>query len=229
MCLGQAIVRLGLCMFDFGGMWRSSFGSFTPHLCLVSSMHGSCTRCLFAGWFAHELVFSGLSWPTPDKPFWLDVGNNFLSLALHSKTFLLRSSHPCEPETPYAVCALKHGSHQPLCSFPTPLKILQLSSDRKMHESLNGPAAFMPDCHLQLGVMPNPAITSTFVKKSCSNCIYTGYDFLVCAARSNQCVIARKVHRIYFHTFLQFCATVSERLLRGQCLYIPQTFAPFHI
>ncbi len=37
------------------------------------------TRCLFAGWFAHELVFSGLSWPTLDKPFWLDVGNNSLS------------------------------------------------------------------------------------------------------------------------------------------------------
>ncbi len=29
--------------------------------------------------FAHELVFSGLSWPTLDKPFWLDVGNNSLS------------------------------------------------------------------------------------------------------------------------------------------------------
>ncbi len=81
MCLGQAIVRLGLCMFDFGGMWTSSFGRFTPHLCLIPSMHGSCTRCLFAGWFAHELVFSGLSWPTLDKPFWLDVGNNSLSLS----------------------------------------------------------------------------------------------------------------------------------------------------
>ncbi len=45
-----------------------------------SPMHGSCTRCLFAGWSAHELVFSGLSWPTLDKPFWLDVGNNSLSL-----------------------------------------------------------------------------------------------------------------------------------------------------
>ncbi len=84
MCLGQAIVRLGLCMFDVGGMWTSSFGRFTPHLCLIPSMHGSCTRCLFAGWFAHELVFSGLSWPTLDKPFWLDVGNNSLSLSYNS-------------------------------------------------------------------------------------------------------------------------------------------------
>ena len=30
---------------------------------------------LFVGWSAHELVFSGLSWRTLDKPFWLDVGN----------------------------------------------------------------------------------------------------------------------------------------------------------
>ena len=29
----------------------------------------------------HELVFSGLSWPTLDKPFWLDVGNISLSLS----------------------------------------------------------------------------------------------------------------------------------------------------
>ncbi len=29
MSLVQAIVLLGLCMFDFGGMWTSSFGRFT--------------------------------------------------------------------------------------------------------------------------------------------------------------------------------------------------------
>ncbi len=28
MSLEQAIARLGLCMFDFGGMWNSSFGRF---------------------------------------------------------------------------------------------------------------------------------------------------------------------------------------------------------
>ena len=28
---------------------------------------------------SHELVFSGLSWPTLVKPFWLDVGNISLS------------------------------------------------------------------------------------------------------------------------------------------------------
>ncbi len=33
------------------------------------------------GWSAHELVFSGLSWPTLDKPFWLDVGKTLLSLS----------------------------------------------------------------------------------------------------------------------------------------------------
>ena len=39
--LEQAIVRLGLCMLDFGGMRTSSFGRFTPHLCLIPSMHDS--------------------------------------------------------------------------------------------------------------------------------------------------------------------------------------------
>ncbi len=34
---------------------------------------------LIIGWSAHELKFSGLSWPTLEKPFWLDVGNTFLS------------------------------------------------------------------------------------------------------------------------------------------------------
>ena len=35
-------------------------------------------------WSAHELVFSGLScaWPTLDMPFWLDVGDIYLSLSL---------------------------------------------------------------------------------------------------------------------------------------------------
>ena len=41
MSLEQAIVRLGLCMFDFGGMWTSSFGRFMPHLCLIPSIHDS--------------------------------------------------------------------------------------------------------------------------------------------------------------------------------------------
>ena len=37
-------------------------------------------------WSAHELVFSGLScaWPTLDMPFWLDVGDIYLSLSLSS-------------------------------------------------------------------------------------------------------------------------------------------------
>ncbi len=35
-------------------------------------------RRLFAGRSAHELVFSGLSWPNLDKPFRLDAGNNSL-------------------------------------------------------------------------------------------------------------------------------------------------------
>ena len=38
MSLEQAIVRLGLCMFDFGGMWTSSFGRITPHLRLIPSL-----------------------------------------------------------------------------------------------------------------------------------------------------------------------------------------------
>ncbi len=42
--LEQAIVRLGLCMFEFGGMRISSYGRFAPHLCctsmcLIPSMH----------------------------------------------------------------------------------------------------------------------------------------------------------------------------------------------
>ena len=41
MSLKQATVRLGLCMFDFGGMWTSRDGRFTPHLCLIPSMHVS--------------------------------------------------------------------------------------------------------------------------------------------------------------------------------------------
>ena len=43
MSLEQAIiiVRLRLCMFDLGGIWTGSFGRFTPHLCLISSMHDS--------------------------------------------------------------------------------------------------------------------------------------------------------------------------------------------
>ena len=41
MSLEQAIARLGLCIFDLGGIWTSSFGRFTPHLCLISSMHAS--------------------------------------------------------------------------------------------------------------------------------------------------------------------------------------------
>ncbi len=38
MRLEQATVRLGLCMFDFGGLFTSRF---TPHLCLIPSMHDS--------------------------------------------------------------------------------------------------------------------------------------------------------------------------------------------
>ena len=68
-------------MFDIGGIWTGSFDRFTPHPCLVPSMHDSWTRPLFVGWSAHELVFSDLSWPTLDKPFWLDVGNISLSLS----------------------------------------------------------------------------------------------------------------------------------------------------
>ena len=39
MSLEQAIVRLGLCMFDIGGIWTGSFGRFTLRLCLIPSMH----------------------------------------------------------------------------------------------------------------------------------------------------------------------------------------------
>ena len=88
MSLEQAIVRPKLFIFDFGGLWTSSFGRFTPHLCLIPSMYGMIQTttfirypciCLLIGWSAHELVFSGLSWPTIDKPFWLvgTVGNIF--------------------------------------------------------------------------------------------------------------------------------------------------------
>ena len=41
MSLEQAIVRLGLCMFDIGGIWTGSFGRFTPHPCSVPLMHDS--------------------------------------------------------------------------------------------------------------------------------------------------------------------------------------------
>ena len=41
MSLEQAIVRLGLCMFDIGGIWTGSFGRFTLRLCLIPSMHDS--------------------------------------------------------------------------------------------------------------------------------------------------------------------------------------------
>ena len=44
MSLEQAIVRLGLYTFDLGGIWTGSFGRFTPHLCLISSMHDSCVH-----------------------------------------------------------------------------------------------------------------------------------------------------------------------------------------
>ncbi len=53
--------------------------------------------CLAVGWFAHELVFSGLSWPTLDKPFWLDVGNTSLSL----KNFTVQYGHVPRIETIY--------------------------------------------------------------------------------------------------------------------------------
>ncbi len=53
-------------MFDIGGMCTSSFGRFTPHLCLIPSMHDSYVNTALAGWSAHELVFSDLSWPTLD-------------------------------------------------------------------------------------------------------------------------------------------------------------------
>ena len=36
------------------------------------------------GWTAHELVLRGLSWPTLDKPFWLDVGNTSFADAFQS-------------------------------------------------------------------------------------------------------------------------------------------------
>ena len=39
MSFEQAIVRLRLCTFVLGGIWTGSFGRFTPHLCLNSSMH----------------------------------------------------------------------------------------------------------------------------------------------------------------------------------------------
>ncbi len=41
MSLEQAIVRLGLCMFEFGGMWISSSDQFTPHLCSIPLVHAS--------------------------------------------------------------------------------------------------------------------------------------------------------------------------------------------
>ena len=41
MSLEQAIMRLELCMFELGGIWTGSFGRFTPHLCLIPSMHDS--------------------------------------------------------------------------------------------------------------------------------------------------------------------------------------------
>ena len=41
MSLEEAVVRLGLCTFDLGGIWTGSFGRFTPHLCLIPSMHDS--------------------------------------------------------------------------------------------------------------------------------------------------------------------------------------------
>ena len=41
MSLEQAIVRLGLCMFDIGGIWTRSFGCFRLRLCLIPSMHDS--------------------------------------------------------------------------------------------------------------------------------------------------------------------------------------------
>ena len=37
----MAIMRLELCMFELGGIWTGSFGRFTPHLCLIASMHDS--------------------------------------------------------------------------------------------------------------------------------------------------------------------------------------------
>ena len=41
MSLKQAIVRLELCMFDLGGIWTGSFSRFTPHSCLIFSVHDS--------------------------------------------------------------------------------------------------------------------------------------------------------------------------------------------
>ena len=87
--LEQGNVRLELCMFDLAACGQAPL-VVSRLICVRFS------RCIIhehtlVGGSAHESVFSGLSWPTLDKPFFLYAGN--ISPSLYSG--MIRAAFSC--------------------------------------------------------------------------------------------------------------------------------------